>query len=88
MNGAFQVGDRIIVNGRPEWPDPPGYRFTGAEGTVVRWVEYDEVLLGFSDYVYVRIDKAGDRGAAYEGGRYCFHADNLIKVVSASEAAL
>jgi hypothetical protein len=85
---AFKVGDRVIVNGRTEWPEPPGYQFAGAEGTVERWVLYKETLEGFSDFVHVRIDKAEGRAAAYVGGSYCFRSEDLIKVVSASEAAL
>lgn len=85
---AFKVGDRVIVNGRTDWPDPPGYRFAGAEGTVARWVQFEDTLEGFSDFVYVRIDKAGDRAAGCVGNSYYFRAEDLIKVVSASEASL
>jgi len=86
--GAFNLGDRVIVNSRTEWPDPPGYQFAGAEGVVSRWVEYEETLEGFSDFVFVRIEKAEGRAAPYLGGSYYFRAEDLIKVVSAAEAAL
>lgn len=88
MSGTFHFGDRVIVNNRGDWPDPPGYQFAGAEGTVVSWVRYRDVLQGFSEFVYVQIDKAEGVAAAYVGGSYCFRGDNLIKVVPASEAAL
>lgn len=85
---VFNVGDRVIVNSRADWPEPPGYRFAAAEGTVASWVQYSGPLEGFSDFVYVRIDKAEGRAAAYVGGSYYFRAEDLIKVVSAWEAAL
>lgn len=80
MSMVFKLGERVMVNGRSDWPDPPGYPFANAEGTVVPWIEYSEVLQQFSEFVYVRIDKAEGRAAQYVGGAYCFHADNLIKV--------
>jgi hypothetical protein len=86
--GTLKHGDKVIVNGRTDWPDPPGYQFTGAEGTVDRWIQYGETLEGFSDFVHVRIDKAEGRGAAYAGGSFYFRAEDLIKVVSAAEAVL
>jgi hypothetical protein len=88
VSSIFRHGDRVIVNGRSEWPDPPGYPFANAEGTVVPWVEYAEVLQPFSEFIYVRIDKAESQAAPYVGGSYCFHSDNLIKIVPPSEAAL
>jgi hypothetical protein len=78
----FKQGEKVIVNNRIDWPDPPGYPFTNAEGTVVPWIEYSEVLQQFSEFVFVRIDKAEGRAASYMGGTYCFHADTLIKVAS------
>jgi hypothetical protein len=86
--GAFKRGDRVIVNTRTEWPEPPGYQLAGAEGTVSRWIQYGETLEGFSDFVYVHIDKADGKAAAYVGGSFYFRAEDLIKVVPASEAAL
>jgi hypothetical protein len=79
MSMVFKQGEKVIVNGRSDWPDPPGYPFTNAEGTVVPWIEYSEVLQQFSEFVYVHIDKAEGPAAQYVGGTYCFHADNLIR---------
>jgi hypothetical protein len=78
----FKLGDKVVVSDRAGWPSPPGYRFAGAEGTVGRWLVYDEMLEGFSDFVYVRIDKAHGDGAAYVGNSFHFRADGLTKVES------
>lgn len=87
MSEIFRHGDRVVINGRSDWPDPPGYPFTNAEGTVVPWVEYSEVFQQFSEFVCVHIDKADGRAAPYVGGSFCFHADNLLKVGPPSGAA-
>ncbi len=85
---VFKQGDRVIVNDRLEWPQPPGYQFAGAEGVVERWVEYVDALEGFSEFVFVRLDRAEGRAAPYLGGGFFFRADDLTKVVRASEAGL
>jgi hypothetical protein len=85
---AFNQGDKVIINGRAEWPQPPGYQFTGAEGMVERWVQYAEPLEGFSEFILVRLQKAEGRAAPYVGGGFFFRADDLTKVVSLSEAGL
>jgi len=85
---VFKQGDRVIVNGRVDWPSPPGYPFAGAEGTVEPWVHYTQTLEGFSEFVFVRVERAEGRGARYIGGGFFFRADDLTKIVRASEAGL
>ena len=85
---VFKEGDKVIINGRVEWPQPPGYGFAGAEGTVERWVQYAEPLEGFSEFILVRLQKAEGRATPYVGGSFFFRADDLTKVVSLSEAGL
>jgi hypothetical protein len=80
LSEILRFGDKVVVKGRGDWPDPPGYPFTNAEGTVVPWAEYTEVLQQFSEFVCVRIEKAEGLAAPYVGGSFCFHADSLIKV--------
>jgi hypothetical protein len=85
---VFKQGDRVIVSGRVDWPSPPGYRFTGAEGTVEAWVHYTQALEGFSEFVFVRLDRVEGQGAEYAGGSFFFRADDLTKIVLASEVGL
>ncbi len=85
---VFKQGDRVIINGRADWPQPPGYAFAGAEGTVERWIQHTETLEGFSEFIFVRVDRAEGRAAVYSGGGFFFRADDLTKIVRASEAGL
>jgi hypothetical protein len=84
---AFAFGDKVTVSGRDDWPDPPGYRFAGAKGTVVRWVSYSETLKEFSDFVYVLIEEAPEAAAAYVGNPFFFRAEDLAKTAPGSQMA-
>lgn len=84
----FKPGDRVIVNKRVDWPEPPGYQFGGAEGVVEPWVQFTDTLEGFSELIYVRLDKAEGRAAPYVGSAFFFRADDLTKVMRASEVGL
>jgi hypothetical protein len=75
-----KVGDKVRIKGRTEWPLPPGYRFANAEGTVVKWVEYDEAMEEFNDFVYVHIEKAQGEGQVYVGNNMLFRAENVDKI--------
>jgi pyrroline-5-carboxylate reductase len=83
---AFALGDKVVVSDRTGWPNPPGYRFAGAKGTVVRWVSYDVTLKDFSDFVYVRIEEASEAAVAYVGNPFFFRAEDLTKVTQGSQA--
>lgn len=72
----IKEGDRVRIKDRQDWPSPPGYVLAGAEGTVVKWIEYDEVMEAFRDFVCVELDKAG----LYTGNEFFFPADNLEKI--------
>jgi len=76
----IQTGDRVRIKRKTDWPEPPGYRFGNAEGTVVKWLEYDEVLDGFEDFVYVHIEKAEGEGEPYLGNNMCFRTYDLEKI--------
>jgi acyl dehydratase len=72
------VGDRVRLKAPRDWPADPCFRFEGAEGTVVKWVEYDEAMAVFCDVVVcVRIDSACGEGQAYVGSPLLFRPDDL-----------
>ena len=76
----FKLGDRVRVKSQKDWPSPPGFRFANAEGTVVNWVEYEEVMAGFQDNIYVHIEKAQGEGKVYIGNDMNFRAEDLEKI--------
>jgi hypothetical protein len=78
--GSIEVGDRVRIRYGETWPSPPGYRFDHAEGVVVKWVEYDEAMVDFKDFVYVHLEKAEGEGKAYVGSSLMFRTENLEKV--------
>ncbi|GEM_PF-2098143 len=54
----FNIGDKVRIKNIPGWPTPPGYRFAGAEGTVVA-SDFDELMSEFQPYmVNVKLTKA------------------------------
>ena len=77
---AFKVGDRVRVKGRADWPSPPGFVLTNAEGTVVKWVDYDETMEEFQDYFHVKLEKANGQGQVYIGNTFVFRVENLEKI--------
>jgi hypothetical protein len=76
----IKVGDRVRIKGRKDWPSPPGFRFASAEGTVGKWVEYDDVMEGFEDFVYVHLEKAEGEGEVYIGNNMLFRVEDLEKI--------
>ena len=76
----IKIGDRVKVKDRADWPSPPGFRLANAEGTVVAYLEYDEVLERFQDYIYVQLEKAEGEGKVYLGNRMFFKSENLEKI--------
>ena len=77
---TVKVGDKIRIKERANWPSPPGYRLASAEGTVVKWIEYDEVMEDFQEYVLVRLEKAEGDAKVYIGNEMFFKAENLDKL--------
>jgi hypothetical protein len=74
------VGDKVRIKDRTNWPSPPGYRLANAEGTVVKWVDWDEVIEQFQDYVHVKLEKAEGEGKVYIGNNMFFRVENLEKI--------
>jgi hypothetical protein len=61
----FRTGDKVRIKDQPDWPTPPGYRFAGAEGTVIE-SDFDELLEEFlSHMVFVKLEKAGGQAKEY-----------------------
>jgi hypothetical protein len=76
----IKVGDRVRIKDRADWPSPPGYRFAYAEGTVIKWIEYDEIMEDYKDYAYVRLEKAAGNAEVYIGNEMLFLVENLEKI--------
>jgi len=74
----IKVGDKVRVKNRKDWPSPPGYRLANAEGTVIKWVEWDETMEEFRDYALVRLEKTV--AEEYIGKAEVFRVANLEKV--------
>lgn len=77
---TIKIGDRVRIKDREDWPNPPGYVFAGAEGTVVVWSEYEGVMDDFQDYAHIKIDKANDAGKVYIDSTFPFQVDKLEKL--------
>ena len=76
----FEVGDKVRIMPRKDWPTPPGYIFGNAEGVVGKWVDYDEAMGDFPDYTYVRISRARGAAKVYACNGLFFRTENLEKV--------
>ena len=75
---GIKVGDKVRVKDRKDWPSPPGYRFANAEGTVIKWVEWDETMEEFQDYALVRLAKAA--AEEFIGKAEVFRVEELEKL--------
>lgn len=77
----FKVGDKVKISTKPDnWPGCTKFNLLGAEGTVSLWVDWPQAMDPYSEYVYVRIDKATDAGKVNEGAYMIFHEHTLKKV--------
>jgi hypothetical protein len=47
---------------------------------VVKWVDYDETMEEFAEYVHVHLDKAAGDAEVYLGNTMVFLAENLEKI--------
>jgi hypothetical protein len=78
---GLNVGDRVRIKPQHDWPDPPGFRFEGAEGTVVKWVEYDAAMADFRDVVVcIHLEDLQGEGEVYVGSSLLFRVDDVEKV--------
>jgi hypothetical protein len=61
----FRTGDSVRIKDRPDWPTPPGYRFAGAEGTVIE-SDFDELMEEFLPHmVFIKLKKTGEQAKEY-----------------------
>lgn len=61
----YNIGDKVRIKNRPDWPSDPGYRFAGAEGTVVH-SDFDELLEDYLPHmVCVKLEKVGKDAKEY-----------------------
>ena len=75
----INLGDRVRIKDRTDWPSPPGYRLANSEGTVVVWFDWDEVEKEFKDdYVHVKLEKCDIE--EYIGNIWPFQVEHLEKI--------
>jgi hypothetical protein len=74
----FQIGDKVRIKERTDWVSPLGRTLVNAEGSVVQWVDWQEKMADFQDYVYVCIEKA--KTPEYIGNALFFRAEYLEKI--------
>jgi hypothetical protein len=46
----------------------------------VNWVDWPQAMDPYSEFVYVKVDKAGDKGKVNEGAYMLFHGQTLEKI--------
>lgn len=76
----IEIGDKVRIKDRSDWPSPPGYRFADAEGTVVQWFLWEEPMAEFQDYVFIKLEKTKGDAEAYLGNTMPFEVKNLEKI--------
>jgi len=76
----IKIGDRVRVKDSAGWVSPPGYRLANAEGTVVKWIESEDLMEDFKNFISVKLDKAEDEGKVYVGNTFVFREENLEKI--------
>lgn len=74
----FKEGDKVRIKDRKDWPVP--YRYANGEGTVVKWIEWDELMDEFRDFTYIHLEKADGDGKAYIGKYLLFPSETLEKI--------
>ena len=76
----IKLGDRVRVKDRSGWVSPPGYRLANAEGTVVKWIESEDLMEKMLEYISVKLDKADGDGQVYIGNTFVFREENLERI--------
>uniref|UniRef100_A0A7C2K4Q0 Uncharacterized protein n=1 Tax=candidate division WOR-3 bacterium TaxID=2052148 RepID=A0A7C2K4Q0_UNCW3 len=72
----YELGKRVKIIDREDWPIP--YRFAEAEGVIVRWVKFEEVMRDFDEFVCVKIEKTKPEANEYIGRKLVFRKQNLV----------
>lgn len=74
----LEYGSKVKIKEKKLWPSPPGFRFANAEGIVVKWVKFEEVMRDFGeDYICVKITKAKDEATPYVGMKLIFKTEDV-----------
>lgn len=77
----FKVGDKVRIKSQPvNWPPCTEFTLLGAEGTASLWVDWQEAMEPYSEFVYVKIDQANGEGKVNEGAYMIFHEFTLEKI--------
>jgi len=77
----FKVGDKVRIKSKPEnWPACTEFTLLGAEGTTSLWVDWPEAMDPYSEFVYVKVDKASGEGKVNEGAYMIFYEHTLEKI--------
>ena len=74
----FNIGDKVRIKDQPDWPEPPGYAFANAEGTVAH-SDFDELMVDFKHLVFVKLDKVGNKAKVYKDVGLWFLTDQVEK---------
>ena len=74
----FNIGDKVRIKDQPDWPNPPGFVFADAQGTVVHSY-FDELMEDYEHLVFVRLDKVGDKAKVYKDVGLWFLTDQVEK---------
>lgn len=74
----FKVGDKVKINAPAGWPNPPGFAFDGAEGTVAH-SDFDELMEKYEHLVFVTLNKVDDKAKAYQDVGLWFPTDQVAK---------
>ena len=74
----IKAGDKVRIKDRKDWPKPPGYKLANSEGTVVKWIEWQELLEDFQEYAHVKIAKSAVK--EFIGKTTVFKVENLEKI--------
>ena len=74
----IKPGDKVRIKDRKDWPSPPGYKLANSEGTVIKWIEWQEILEEFQDYAHIKIEKSDVK--EFIGKTTVFKVENLEKI--------
>jgi hypothetical protein len=75
----FNIGDRVRIKDRADWPKPPGYAFANAEGTVEH-SDFDELMVNFEHLVFIKLEKLSEKADVYKGIGHWFLSDYVEKI--------
>jgi hypothetical protein len=76
----FNVGDKVRIKNKADWPTKPGFVFKNAEGMVIH-SDFDELMEEFqSNMVFVQLDKTEENAKQYKDIGLWFLTDDLEKM--------